>query len=78
MRSPLLELRDGMSTFLERLSFPSASARDLTTLWPVLAAMLASLALTLHVGVLADCPFDPGTAVCLKQATSGDNKMPLT
>jgi hypothetical protein len=40
--------------------------------------MLASLARTLHVGILADCFFDPGTAVCLRQATSADNKMPLT
>ena len=41
--------------------------------------MLASLARTLHVGVLADCFFDPGTALCLKQATNADNnKMPLT
>jgi hypothetical protein len=40
--------------------------------------MLASLARTLHVGILADCFFDPGTAVCLKQATSADNTAPLT
>jgi hypothetical protein len=26
--------------------------------------MLASLARTLHMGVLADCFFDPGTALC--------------
>lgn len=43
-----------------------------------LRTMLASLARTLHVGVLADCFFDPGTAMCLKQATGVDNKMPLT
>lgn len=43
-----------------------------------LRTMLASLARTLHVGVLADCFFDPGTALCLKQATNVDNKMPLT
>ena len=43
-----------------------------------LRTMLASLARTLHVGVLADCFFDPGTAMCLKQATSVDNKAPLT
>lgn len=41
-----------------------------------LRTMLASLARTLHVGVLADCFFDPGTAVCLKQATAA--KGPLT
>jgi hypothetical protein len=43
-----------------------------------LRTMLASLARTLHVGVLADCFFDPGTAVCLKQVTEADSKMPLT
>lgn len=43
-----------------------------------LRTMLASLARTLHVGVLADCFFDPGTAMCLKQATNNDNKSPLT
>ncbi|SIR34378.1 hypothetical protein SAMN05880590_11861 [Rhizobium sp. RU35A] len=43
-----------------------------------LRTMLASLARTLHVGVLADCFFDPGTAVCLKQATSVNNATPLT
>ncbi|MGO4656585.1 hypothetical protein AB4Z34_17670 [Ensifer sp. 2YAB10] len=43
-----------------------------------LRTMLASLARTLHVGVLADCFFDPGTAICLKQATKNDGKMPLT
>jgi hypothetical protein len=43
-----------------------------------LRTMLASLARTLHVGVLADCFFDPGTAMCLKQATRVDNKAPLT
>src|SRR5271169_1846851 len=32
-----------------------------------LRTMLASLARTLHVGVLADCFFDPGAALCLKQ-----------
>lgn len=41
-----------------------------------LRTMLASLARTLHVGVLADCFFDPGTAACLKQATEA--KGPLT
>ena len=43
-----------------------------------LRTMLASLARTLHVGVLADCFFDPGIALCLKQATNADNKTPLT
>ncbi|KAA3448456.1 integrase [Mesorhizobium sp. SARCC-RB16n] len=41
-----------------------------------LRTMFASLARTLHVGVLADCFFDPGTAACLKQATGA--KGPLT
>ena len=43
-----------------------------------LRTMLASLARTLHIGVLADCFFDPGTALCLKQATGDDGKLPLT
>jgi len=43
-----------------------------------LRTMLASLARTLHVGVLADCFFDPGTAVCLKQASTIGSKLPLT
>lgn len=43
-----------------------------------LRTMLASLARTLHIGVLADCFFDPGTAMCLKQASNVDNKLPLT
>jgi len=43
-----------------------------------LRTMLASLARTLHIGVLADCFFDPGTALCLKQATNVDDKTPLT
>jgi len=42
-----------------------------------LRTMLASLARTLHVGVLADCFFDPGTAVCLKQMSDVERKMPL-
>lgn len=41
-----------------------------------LRTMLASLARTLHVGVLADCFFDPGIAACLKQGTGA--KGPLT
>lgn len=43
-----------------------------------LRTMLASLVRTLHVGVLADCFFDPGAAACLKQATNIDGKMPPT
>lgn len=43
-----------------------------------LRTMLASLARTLHVGVLADCFFDPAIALCLKQAANADNKTPLT
>lgn len=38
--------------------------------------MLSDLARTLHVGVLADCFFDPATAVCLKTAT--DQTKPQT
>ncbi|WP_414886676.1 MULTISPECIES: integrase [unclassified Sphingomonas] len=43
-----------------------------------LRVMLASLARTLHVGVLADCFFDPATALCLKRVTDTDAKQPLT
>lgn len=43
-----------------------------------LRTMLASLARTLYVGGLADCFFDPGTALCLKQVAHTDNKIPLT
>jgi hypothetical protein len=43
-----------------------------------LRTMLANLARTLHVGVLADCFFDPGTAMCLNQAMRVDKKAPLT
>ncbi len=39
--------------------------------------MLASVARTFHVGVLADCFFDPGAAMCLKQMSGVDSKMPL-
>ncbi len=35
-----------------------------------IAAMLGGLAKTLHVGVLADCFFDPVTALCLRRETS--------
>ncbi|AZO59404.1 MAG: integrase [Mesorhizobium sp.] len=62
---------DGISTELGPLPAMIADRGRLRT-------MLASLARTLHVGVLADCFFDPGTAACLKQATNIDGKMPLT
>jgi hypothetical protein len=42
-----------------------------------LRTMLASLARTLHVGVLADCFFDPGAAMCLKQMSDIDSRTPL-
>lgn len=45
---------------------------------PRLRVMLASLARALHVGVLADCFFDPATALCLKRVTTPDPKQPLT
>ena len=51
-----------------------AVADELTPLPGILAdrarlrTLLASLAHTLHVGVLADCFFDPAAALCLKQA----------
>src|SRR3546814_18852469 len=40
--------------------------------------MLASVARTLHVGPLADCFFDPATALCLKRVTTTDPGQPLT
>ena len=39
--------------------------------------LLASLARTLHAGPLADCFFDPSTALCLKRATAPDRATPL-
>jgi integrase len=42
-----------------------------------LRTLLASLARTLHVGPLADCFFDPSTALCLKRATAPDRTTPL-
>lgn len=41
-----------------------------------LRTMLTDLSRTLHVGVLADCFFDPATALCLKAAT--DQTKPQT
>ncbi len=43
-----------------------------------LANMLKNLAKTLHVGVLADCFFEPSTAMCLKTASSTDQTGPHT
>ena len=43
-----------------------------------LRVMLASVARTLHVGPLADCFFDPATALCLKRVTTPDPRQPLT
>jgi hypothetical protein len=42
-----------------------------------LRRLLADLARTLHVGVLADCFFDPATALCLKQAGMPERAEPL-
>jgi hypothetical protein len=42
-----------------------------------LRVLLASTARTLHVGVLADCFFDPATALCLHRATDPDRSAPL-
>jgi hypothetical protein len=42
-----------------------------------LRTLLASLARTLHVGPLADCFFDPSTALCLKRSTAPDRTAPL-
>lgn len=38
-----------------------------------LRVMLAATARTLYVGVLADCFFDPATAVCLRHAVGGQS-----
>jgi hypothetical protein len=38
--------------------------------------MLADLARTFHIGMLADCFFDPAMAICLKAAT--DQSKPQT
>jgi hypothetical protein len=42
-----------------------------------LRTLLASLARTLHAGPLADCFFDPSTALCLKRSTAPDRMTPL-
>jgi hypothetical protein len=42
-----------------------------------LRTLLASTARTLHVGILADCFFDPATAACLRQATDPDRAAPV-
>jgi hypothetical protein len=39
--------------------------------------LLASLARTLHAGPLADCFFDPSTALCLKRSTAPYRTTPL-
>lgn len=43
-----------------------------------LRVMLASVARTLYVGQIADCFFDPATALCLKRVTTPDTGQPLT
>lgn len=42
-----------------------------------LRVLLADTARTLHVGVLADCFFDPASAVCLRKAVPGDQDGPM-
>ncbi|MCX8571162.1 integrase [Aminobacter sp. MET-1] len=42
-----------------------------------LRVLLADTARTLHIGVLADCFFDPATAVCLRHVSSGDKTAPM-
>jgi integrase len=42
-----------------------------------LRVQLASIARTLHVGALADCFFDPATAVCLRRVNGKDHTTPL-
>jgi hypothetical protein len=59
-----------------------SAASDLTALPGVITdekrvrSMLKSLARTLHVGVLADCFFDPSTAVCLSRSPESDIAAP--
>jgi hypothetical protein len=43
-----------------------------------LRVMLTSVARTFHVGPLADCFFDPATALCLKRLTIPDATQPRT
>ena len=42
-----------------------------------LRVLLIDAARTLHVGVLADCFFEPATAVCLHRATASDRTAPM-
>jgi integrase len=42
-----------------------------------LRALLATTARNLHVGILADCFFDPASAVCLRNATDPDRSAPI-
>lgn len=42
-----------------------------------LRVLLASLARTLHVGILPDCFFDPSTALCLKHMSAPAQVTPL-
>jgi hypothetical protein len=65
---------------------PRFDARALVQLQPFsgmiadrgrLRILLANTARTLHVGVLADCFFDPATAVCLRHATASDQTTPM-
>lgn len=42
-----------------------------------LRTLLASTARTLHVGILADCFFDPATAACLRQAADPARTAPV-
>jgi hypothetical protein len=60
-----------------------AAANELQP-WPGMTAdrgrlrtLLATTARTLHVGILADCFFDPATAVCLRKATDPDRSAPV-
>jgi hypothetical protein len=39
--------------------------------------MLASTARTLHPGILANCFFDPSTALCLRSAEAGERSGPM-
>ena len=42
----------------------------------ILRTLLASLARALHVGIMADCLFDPSIALCLKLKSGPDRVAP--
>ena len=60
------------------------AATDELQPWPGMIAdrgrlrtLLATTARTLHVGILADCFFDPATAACMRNATDPARSAPI-